>query len=1053
MAGREREVSFKIRAQDEYSAQLKAARDAVNKLREAQSSNLANAKSSILLRQIKEVSVAYTKAANDASKLGRAAQIKLDSSAPTEAAEMQRAFEFARARAEAYREEITRLNGALRGVRGAGGGNFAIFSQSASEMQAQAAAAKASVAALRERAALATRGAQQIGPSNDVPLTESNRRLASMRETRQSAIDLAQAYDTQRQQVALLGKAVAQAETPTEQMVAEFERAKTALAAVRAEMQRTQAQSAKMAGGFSTFARRTATPQAAAPAQGWWSRMSAGIVGSASTAHGRGPLGLRPYELQNLGYQVNDLVTQVASGTPVMQAFAQQGGQIAQIFPKATTAIVRFTPQIAAISAVVLPVIAAISRLNETGDILTDFGTKLAATVDGSQYDPAELTAMVRELERVGIAADASRGAIVKMVQDGLDPQRMQAILVASRDFASVWGMEIPDAASALQNAFDGTYDSLKELDDQYNFLTAAQRTQLRELYEQGRGFEATTQALEIFSDKMGEAADLQEGPWSEASQNLANAWRDLLDWIGTTAPIQAAIGAVNVLASVVASLTEQLNGLDAQATGVAGKIDALGRSFLKNGFGGWLLNGIKWLNDDEPPAPPAPENTDFIGPRQPTEQQKKAAEDAELVRREATLKAMGETAKVLDKANAAMAEERTKAAEKQAKAEADARAKVDSQIAETMFGETLAGLSKRDQAIMQAVHKAEQDMAAAGLSLDDERRQSIIQTTGALYDQEEAARKAAAAAKKGGKDAKDAEKEKQRALEDTLNKLLEQRQLLMDSVDYYRENGDQSAADRLAQQVDGVNERILVAIGNLRAFWTAAGGLEGETELLRLDDLQRGIQAVGEGATFTKDRIDTMIADGAVDAMDQFAESVARGENLIDSFGRAFMSMAADFLREIAAMIVKQAVLNALQGATGGVGGFIASTLGAVVAHSGTEASGTRTRVLPAAMFANAPRYHNGTSSVGAALASDEQAAVLRKGEAVLTEDDPYHPKNRGKLAAGQGGGTTLNAKIVNVLDPAEVMQRAIADEAGQEVLINWMTANQRRINSVLGR
>ena len=35
---------------------------------------------------------------------------------------------------------------------------------------------------------------------------------------------------------------------------------------------------------------------------------------------------------QQLSFQVNDLVTQVASGTSVMQALAQQGGQIAQIF-------------------------------------------------------------------------------------------------------------------------------------------------------------------------------------------------------------------------------------------------------------------------------------------------------------------------------------------------------------------------------------------------------------------------------------------------------------------------------------------------------------------------------------------------------------------------------------------------------------------------------------------------------------------------------------------------------------------------------------------------
>lgn len=1080
MAGREREVSFSIRAKDEYSAQMKAAREAVDKLRASQERKTSLQNTIALKKELREVEGNYKKAATAAAQLASAAKIKLDSSAPTEADELYGAFHRAQTEAAALKAEVDRLKGALRGA--GGGGSFAIFSQSADEMRRQAAAAREAVAALRERQALATRGAARIGaePDDGTAANRLQANAAKMKIARDEALRLNAAYDAQRQQVALLGRALAQADAPTEAMVSEFERAKTALAAMRAEMRRVQTQSAQMQGGFAKLARTEAfmssrgSANSPAAQEGWWARMAAGITGSAATAHGRGPLGLRPYELQNLGYQVNDLITQVASGTPVMQAFAQQGGQIAQIFPKATTAIIRFIPQIAAISAVVLPVIAAIKRLNETGDMVTDFGTKLAASVDGSRYDPAQLTAMVRELERVGIAADASRGAIVSMMQEGLDPERMQAILLASRDFAAVWGMEIPEAASTLQSAFDGTYDGLKKLDDQYNFLTAAQRTHLRELYEQGRALEATRDALEIFSDKMGEAADLQEGPWSEASHNLAVAWRDLLDWIGTTAPIQAAIGAVNALASVVAALTGALNGLDTKAGQVATKLEALSLKFAAGGFGALAREGVDWLfGNGKEPEPPAANPDDFIGPRVPTEKEKKAAEDAEIVRREATLKALEGTGDLIKKANEKIAEDRRKAAlkgaqdagkilddankelEKQQQDHAAAMAAINQQIADAEFDTRVAGMSEREGEIQKALRRAEQTAARGGIELTQEQRDEIIRTTGALYDQEQAAKAAAKAAKGGGKDAKDAEKEKQKALEDTLDRLVEQRRLLMESVEYYQDNGQTAAADRLREQVDGVNERIKVAITNLRAFWAAAGGLEGETELLRLDDLERQINAVGEGAVVTRERVNSMIADGAADAMDDFAQSIASGENAIDSFGRAFLSMAADFLREIAMMILRQAVFNALQNSTafggGGIGGIISGAIGALVAHSGTEASGTRTRVVPAAVFANAPRYHNGTSAAGMNLAADEQAAILRKGEAVLTEDDPYHPKNRGRGAAGRGGGTTLNAKIVNVIDPAEVMQQAMSDEAGQEVIINWMSSNRRRIKSVL--
>jgi hypothetical protein len=38
--------------------------------------------------------------------------------------------------------------------------------------------------------------------------------------------------------------------------------------------------------------------------------------------------------LQNLSYQINDVFTQLASGTSITQTLSQQGGQIFQLFQK-----------------------------------------------------------------------------------------------------------------------------------------------------------------------------------------------------------------------------------------------------------------------------------------------------------------------------------------------------------------------------------------------------------------------------------------------------------------------------------------------------------------------------------------------------------------------------------------------------------------------------------------------------------------------------------------------------------------------------------------------
>src|SRR5207237_9727846 len=42
-------------------------------------------------------------------------------------------------------------------------------------------------------------------------------------------------------------------------------------------------------------------------------------------------LGLNPNEMQNLGFQINDIVVSIASGQNPMRVFLQQGAQIGQI--------------------------------------------------------------------------------------------------------------------------------------------------------------------------------------------------------------------------------------------------------------------------------------------------------------------------------------------------------------------------------------------------------------------------------------------------------------------------------------------------------------------------------------------------------------------------------------------------------------------------------------------------------------------------------------------------------------------------------------------------
>jgi hypothetical protein len=85
----------------------------------------------------------------------------------------------------------------------------------------------------------------------------------------------------------------------------------------------------------------------------------------ASKTTGKGSfLGLNPNEMQNLGFQINDIVVSIASGQNPMRVFLQQGAQIGQIIPGAFSAILRYAGPLALFAAVFLTLAVG----NEEGD-------------------------------------------------------------------------------------------------------------------------------------------------------------------------------------------------------------------------------------------------------------------------------------------------------------------------------------------------------------------------------------------------------------------------------------------------------------------------------------------------------------------------------------------------------------------------------------------------------------------------------------------------------------------------------------------------------------
>lgn len=189
-----------------------------------------------------------------------------------------------------------------------------------------------------------------------------------------------------------------------------------------------------------------------------------------------------------------------------------------------------------------------------------------------------------------------------------------------------------------------------------------------------------------------------------------------------------------------------------------------------------------------------------------------------------------------------------------------------------------------------------------------------------------------------------------------------------------------------------------------------------------------------------------TNAADKGATAVQKLAEGQISFRDAIKETGVAFLQFAADFMREIAMMIAKRLILKALESTSWGAG--IAGLVNGGVKHSGGLVGGTsnRSRMVPSAVFANAPRYHQGGM---AGLRQDEYATILQKNEEVLTSNDPRNVLNGG----GKDGGSSQPQSVRFVLvDDQRRVAEAMQSAEGEQAQMVFLKNNAASVKQILG-
>jgi phage-related minor tail protein len=445
------------------------------------------------------------------------------------------------------------------------------------------------------------------------------------------------------------------------------------------------------------------------------------IVGSWGTQHGRGPLGLRPYELTNLSYQVNDVISGLAMGQAPMQVFAQQAGQIIQIFPKMAAAILRLVPAIA----VMTPFALALARIGQETSRLSAIQRDLDLMAQGFAYDAREIKAAADDIDDAGASFKDAHAAMKAFLGENIGGDLLAPLGNAAQNMAKLTDGKLPEVAERFATAFGNGIEGVRELDQEIGFLTAEQYENIRAMAESGQEAEALAIAAGALEERLASVSGELEG-MSLFFYEAGRAWDA---FIGNLAKSDILVGVAASIGEVGKQLGLFADGLNDAASG-ANKIEVEIDPSMSD----------EELDEQIAKFQDAVNANNLLGFFKPALSATGLADDFEAMRDDANARL------------AALEEERrrreniVRETNNQAKAEQDIQGIVDETVKSLGKQVEQSKLTSREREIQKALdetreaaQKRANELGIEFLGLTQEQTAAIREQAGALYDRNNA--------------------------------------------------------------------------------------------------------------------------------------------------------------------------------------------------------------------------------------------------------------------------------------------------------------------------
>lgn len=239
---------------------------------------------------------------------------------------------------------------------------------------------------------------------------------------------------------------------------------------------------------------------------------------------------LTEQQKMQVGYQLTDFVTQIASGQNAMIAFIQQGGQlkdtlggVGNMFRLLSSYITPFTVGITAVvSSLGALAYGFIASEKQAGDLRD----ALILTNNTAGTTQSQVVALSNVLANdLSVSYSKAHGVILSLVSSGkFSAETFDVMSRVILQYAKLAGVDATEASNKMISAFDGTAASAKSLNAQYGFLTLAQYRQIEALERQGKQQEA----IQIGSKAFLESIEDQERKLG----TLEKVWKALGDAI-----------------------------------------------------------------------------------------------------------------------------------------------------------------------------------------------------------------------------------------------------------------------------------------------------------------------------------------------------------------------------------------------------------------------------------------------------------------------------------------------------------------------------------------